>query len=127
MDKEELIIELLKESRELQKELSDVIIGHREETHLWQNDTSHRLDAIEIDLREHKEGVIQNRDSIKTYEERFNKRLEDLEAPKKAFKTLFKYAAGLSTLVGLVYGIMKLLRIVNSFIDYQLILIIPTL
>ena len=105
MKNEDLIIELLKESRELQKELSDVIISHREETHLWQNDTSHRLDAIELDLREHKEGVVNNRELIQFQEVR----IEELEAPKKAFKTLFKYAAGLSTLVGLVYGITKLL------------------
>ncbi len=104
MSKEELIIELLKEQRELQKELSDVIIEHREETHLWQNDTSHRLDAIEIDLREHKEGVVNNRSLIKFQEDR----LEALEAPKKAIKTLLKYAAGVSTLVGAIYGVIKL-------------------
>ena len=65
MDKEELIIELLKESREVQKELTGIIIDHREATHLWQNDTSHRLNDIEEDLRAHKEGVVNNRALIK--------------------------------------------------------------
>ena len=105
MDKEELIIELLKESREVQKELTGIIIDHREATHLWQNDTSHRLNDIEEDLRAHKEGVVNNRALIKFQEDR----LEALEAPKKAVKTLLKYAAGISTLVGAIYGVIKLL------------------
>ncbi len=79
-----IILELLKEIREDHKELSRVSSSHREETLQWQAETSNRLEHIEIDLREHKEGVINNRKLLADS----SKRLEILERPRLIFGTI---------------------------------------
>ena len=84
MSKEDIIVDLLKELKADHKELSGKSSEHREETLSWQGQTSIRLEAIEKDLREHKEGVINNRALIKTA----NQRLELLEKPRVVFNFL---------------------------------------
>lgn len=109
-DKDSLVVELLKESREQQKELLEASTKHREETSVWQVETSHRLENIEEDLREHKEGVIQNREAMKI----FNARLDALEAPKKAFKTITKMVGAIAGLCISILGIIKLIEYLNK-------------
>lgn len=81
-----LIYELLKEVREDQKDLAEKSARHREETTKWQLKTDSRMERIEVDLREHKEGVIQNRSSLDSH----RGRIEELEQPEKAKKYLYK-------------------------------------
>lgn len=82
---------LLKEMKDEQKKLIEKSSEHREETLKWQASASSRLDNIEVDLREHKEGVIQNRESMKIFDKRLNK----IEEPSKVRSFLYKY--GMST------------------------------
>lgn len=113
-DKVDLIYDLLKEHksdtaefqkqvREDQKELKETSEKHKEETKSWQDDTSNRLDAIEKDLREHKEGVINNRKLLQIQDER----LQLLEEPKKVFNTLKKWFVGLGAIAGAAVAIAK--------------------
>lgn len=105
----EIILEILKEMREDQKELVDKSALHREETFKWQTEADVRLDRIEVDLREHKEGVIQNRSALA----KFNIRLEELEQPKKAQeyvrKQYMKWSAVIATTLGIATGIAKIM------------------
>ena len=87
MERDNLIVDLLKEVRDEQKKLIEKSNEHREETMRWQNIATSRLTNIEVDLREHKEGVIQNRKSIKI----FDSRLESLEQPGKAKQFLYDH------------------------------------
>jgi len=111
MEKEDLIVGLLKETRDSQKELAENSVKHREESLVWQSNTDHRLENIEVDLREHKEGVVQNRETIQM----FHQRLEELESPKKAFKkvtkVVIKYATGTTVITSAIYGIIRLLSV----------------
>lgn len=81
-----LIYDLLKEIREDQKTLTEKSSLHREETLKWQMVNDSRMERIEVDLREHKEGVIQNRKFLKSN----NIRIDKLEQPEKAKKYLYK-------------------------------------
>lgn len=92
-DKMDIIEKLLEEVRKDVKEISKTSAKHREETFKWQIGTDGRLDRIEVDLREHKEGVINNRRLIKLAEAR----LDVVEQPTKTrnaiVKTILKYGA----------------------------------
>ena len=89
-DKKEnnLIIDLLQEVREEQKTQSVI------------------LTEVQIDLAEHKEGVILNREEIKEH----RTRLRSLEEPREAFKLLRKYLIGLGGMAAAVLGILKFLN-----------------
>lgn len=105
-----IMYDLLKEMREEQKKLVEKTNQHREETSIWQSKTSDRLETIEIDLREHKEGVIQNRSTLKVY----NERLVKLEEPGKVKEFMYNHsmkifkivaaAGGAITVIGKVLG-----------------------
>ena len=73
--------------REEQKKLLEKTNEHREDTAKWQYETSSRLELIEKDLREHKEGVIQNRSALKINNERLNK----LEEPGKVKSFIYDH------------------------------------
>lgn len=91
MEHDKLMYDLLKEVRDEQKKLVEKSNEHKEETMKWQNFASSRLTNIEVDLREHKEGVIQNRTAIQM----FSERLETLEQPGKV--KAFMYDHGMKT------------------------------
>jgi len=78
--------DLLREIKEEQKELSIKSSQHREDTTMWQLSCDSRMERIEVDLREHKEGVIQNREFLKLN----RNRIETLEQPEKVKKYLYK-------------------------------------
>lgn len=86
----------------------DKSVEHREETLRWQAEADHRLSNIETDLREHKEGVIQNRKSLKI----FDVRLQILEEPKKAreyiFKKTMKWLGIVGGIVTIASGVAKI-------------------
>ena len=86
---DKLIVSLLKEVREDQKEHSSILVD-------LQQDVSKNT----ADLTEHKEGVVQNR-----------KRIEKLEEPGNAIKLLKKYLLGVGAVAGAVIAILK-------FLDY---------
>lgn len=86
----ELIILILNDVKRQQEELSKASNKHKEDTIIWQGETSSRLERIEVDLREHKEGVINNRSLLKTAE----KRLELLERPKIVIGSIKDFALG---------------------------------
>lgn len=104
-----VIYELLKEVREEQKAVREEQQEHREEALKWQSEASGRLDRIEVDLRDHKEGVVQNRTSIKI----FDRRLQQLEEPRKAreylFKKTMKWLALFGGIVTIASGVTKVL------------------
>lgn len=70
----------------------ETIIDHHEET-------SSRLALIEYDLREHKEGVIQNR-----------ARIERLEEPAKALTKIKEWAIWLAAVSGGIAAFAKLME-----------------
>ena len=71
---------------DLIKEVRDDIKGEKEDSIKWRAETSSRLLIIEEDLREHKEGVIQNRGVLAKQD----KRIEILEEPGKTRTILYK-------------------------------------
>lgn len=87
-----LVLDMLNKLSEDQKDLIRKTSEYREETIVWRSQADSRTDRIEIDLREHKEGVIQNRKAMKL----FNNRLEIIEEPGKA--KAFLYEHGMKTL-----------------------------
>jgi hypothetical protein len=110
MDNQEIIYDLLKEIREDQKDLAEKSSSHREETIRWQTEAGFRLGNIEVDLREHKEGVIQNREAL----ELLHKRVEKLEEPTKVSKYLnkkiMKIGAVLILIIGVIAKAIKLIK-----------------
>lgn len=121
MDREDLIVAILKETRDDVKEVIESSHVHRQETALWQNNTDHRLENIEVDLREHKEGVINNRHLISVNDEKLETikalleaRLEELEAGKKAFKTISIKLSKIAGVCASLFGIFKLVEYIVS-------------
>jgi hypothetical protein len=77
----------LQEVREDQKAHSTILIE-------MQQDVAKNT----VDLTEHKEGVVQNRE-----------RIEKLEEPGKAFKLLKKYLLGAGAIAGSIYAVLRIL------------------
>ncbi len=92
---------MLKELKDDHKELSKTSSKHREETLQWQAETSARLNTIEIDLREHKEGVINNRKLIGTAD----KRLQILEQPRIIVSSLKSILITSGKVIGAIVAI----------------------
>lgn len=86
MKQNDLIVDLLKEVRDEQKEHSRML-------------TTTQIDIAEVkvDLAKHIEGVVQNR-----------KRIEALEEPRKAFAVLKSYVLGTGAIAGAILGLIKL-------------------
>lgn len=107
-DDSKVILELMKEMRDEQREHAKLSSTHREETVKWQVNTDARTERIEEDLREHKEGVIQNREAGVTRDTR----LDTLEAPEKAKaylrKKYMKVAGVVAITLGIVTGLGKI-------------------
>lgn len=113
-----IIYDLLKEMRDEQRHHAEKSSLHREETLKWQAETNSRLENIEYDLREHKEGVINNRYLIKIQDER----LEKLENERKSkeiikkekerkFKKYMKYGGAISLSLGILSYVLKIFDI----------------
>lgn len=116
----QVIYDLLKEVRDEQKNLSEKNQEHREEALNWQSEASNRLLNIEEDLREHKEGVIQNRGAINLLSDKMQEiikrltvRIEALEEPKKIreflTKRYVKFSAFLAATATIAGAISKIL------------------
>ena len=103
-DNNKIIQELLKEVRDDIKEVAKNANEHREQTAVWQATTSGRLELIEVDLREHKEGVINNRELIRIS----NKRLEIVEEPYKALNIIKKAAIWITAIASAVLVLAKI-------------------
>ena len=103
MSKEtELIVKMIEDMRDEQREHAKNSASHREETIKWQVQTDARTERIEHDLREHKEGVIQNRGAIKVFDER----LDLLEKPGEAKKYLYKKYMKVGGVISITLTIM---------------------
>lgn len=105
-----LVIDLLRQLAEDQKDLIAKTNKHREETIMWRSQSDNRTNRMEIDLREHKEGVIQNRKAMKI----FSERLEIVEQPGKAKAWLYdhgmkilKFIAALGAAVAVIGKYLK--------------------
>ena len=108
MKNEELIIEIIKEIKVDTKENAKSLAEHREDSLIWKNKTDFRLEKIEIDLREHKEGVVNNRHLIKKASDRLNK----LEEPSKARKYGYKVMIGIGAVAAAIYAVLRLFGLV---------------
>lgn len=86
-----LVLDLLRQLSEDQKDLIKKTTKYREETIAWRGQSDSRTSRIEDDLREHKEGVIQNRKTLKI----FNERLDKVEEPGKAKAWLYAHGMGI--------------------------------
>ena len=103
MDKTDLILDVLKELREDQKDHRKEMQEHQKESISWHAKAESRLSSIEEDLREHKEGVIQNRKSIANLDRRASR----LEQPLTV-KSVVKWTVSVGALAGAIITIMKL-------------------
>ena len=105
----DLIIDLMKDMRNESRKHASNSAKHCEESKIWQIKTAGRLENIEVDLKEHKEGVIQNRETLGI----FSARLELLEAPTKAkqylYKKYMKVGGVVSLTISIIAGITKIL------------------
>ena len=109
MNKEnELILQLIKEMRDEQREHAKNSSIHREETVKWQANTDSRTERIEIDLRDHKEGVIQNRGIIKIMDERIDALEKPVEVKKYLYKKYMKVGGVISLTLAIAVAIAKL-------------------
>ena len=80
--------------KEVKKDIGDMAQKnneHREETIKWNAEASYRLCNIEEDLRDHKEGVVQNREVLKKQDIRISR----LEGPIKEQKAVNRYKENL--------------------------------
>lgn len=104
----ELMLELMKEMREEQKEHAKNSSLHREETVKWQAQADARTERIEVDLREHKEGVIQNRAVLASNMVRIEALERPVAAKKYLYKKYMKIGGAISITLTIVGGIAKL-------------------
>jgi hypothetical protein len=104
MDKADLVLDVLKELREDQKDHRKEMQEHQKESINWHAKAESRLSNIEEDLREHKEGVIQNRKSISNLDKRASK----LEQPLTV-RSVVKWVVSTGALAGAIITIMKLI------------------
>ena len=103
MEDSKLILEVLNNLRGDQKEHRDEMIEHQRETIEWHAKAESRLENIEEDLREHKEGVVQNRGQISGIE----KRTTELERPMTV-KTVVKGIGMVGIIISCMIGALKL-------------------
>ena len=104
-DKTELIYEMLKELRQEQRDHRDEMQEHQKESLKWHASTDNRLTNLEEDMREHIEGVQQNRASVGA----ITKRVDVLERPL-TIKDMAKRIAILGTTAGSILAIVKLIE-----------------
>lgn len=98
-----IILEAIKALRGDQKDHRDEMLEHQRETIEWHAKAESRLENIEDDLREHKEGVVQNRANILGVE----KRTTELERPI-TFKTIAKNVGMIGVIISCMLGALKL-------------------
>ena len=99
--KDDIIVSLLQEVREDQKDQSNVLHDHS----LLLGDMKKDIAQNTKDLAEHKEGVVQNRVALVGH----GKRILKLEEPKIFWKTLKGGIVTIGTLTGVTLGILRLL------------------
>jgi len=107
-DSTKIIVTLINDMRDEQKEHARNSATHREETIKWQAQNDSRTERIEVDLKEHKEGVIQNRSRIKICETDINKINQPLSA-KQFFTKLVLIFGGIGTIASATYWAIKYL------------------
>ena len=105
---DDLMIQLMKEMRDEQRDHAKNSSTHREETVKWQVQADARTERIEHDLREHKEGVIQNRSVINSQDVRIVSLEKPVEAKKYLHKKYMKIGGVLSVTITIVLGLAKL-------------------
>jgi len=103
MEDSKVILEAVKALRGDQKEHREEMIEHQRETIEWHAKAESRLENIEDDLREHKEGVIQNRSLISDIE----KRTTEIERPV-TFKAVAKNIGMVGIIISCMLGALKL-------------------
>jgi hypothetical protein len=98
---QDLLVELLQEVREKQDAHSEILHHH-----------SMVLKEVQRDLFEHKEGVIQNRESLSCH----TSRLEKLEEPGKVGLVVKKYLIAIGTVVASLMAIERFSDWLKEFI-----------
>lgn len=104
---QKLIADMIKNIEQRIEENNKENQKYREKSLEWKYNTSHRLEAIEKDLREHKEGVIQNRRALKEV----NNKITEIETPAKSRAYIYKTIITTGKVVGgliTIFGIFKL-------------------
>jgi hypothetical protein len=104
----ELMLELMKDMRDEQREHAKLSSAHREETVKWQTQSDARTGRIEEDLREHKEGVIQNRDAGVVRDGRLDTLEEPVKAKAYLRKKYMKIAGVVAITVSIAAGLGKI-------------------
>jgi len=108
MSDDNLMLEFLKDMRDEQREHAKLSSSHREETVKWQTQSDARTVRIEEDLREHKEGVIQNRSALEVVEERVDKLEEPVKAKAYLRKKYMLSAGVIAITVSILAGLGRI-------------------
>ena len=108
MDDSKIILSTLKMLQGDQKAHRDEMNQHQLETVSWHARAEERLGNIEGDLREHKEGVIQNRDSFLL----IDKRTTELERPITV-KTVAKNIGMVGVVISCMLAALKLYTVLK--------------
>lgn len=110
MSDNDMLIEMLRQMSDDQKEHARSSREHREESIKWQATMDSRTERIEEDLREHKEGVIGNRKIVAAN----SARLDKLEEPIRVSKYMYKKYKKVAGIVALTLGIVAtIVTIIN--------------
>jgi len=113
-----ILYDLLKEMRDEQRSQSDELNRQSKYLVVIQKD----IERNTIDLTEHKEGVIQNRESIRLLrkeinllQDKYDEAIERLQEPGKIrqhiYNKAFKYLMFISVLLGVIVTAGKLLKL----------------
>jgi len=108
-DNGDVMLQVMKDMREEQREHAKLSASHREETMKWQIKTDSRTERIEEDLSKHIEGVVQNRETIKLNQGRLSTLEKPLEVSKYLYKKYIKVATVISISLGIIFTAIKIL------------------
>lgn len=110
MNENDVILEVLRDMRDEQKEHAKNSSAHREENIKWQAAMDSRTERIEEDLREHKEGVIGNRTVVAANSARIDKLEEPVKAKKYMYKKYMKATGLIAATLGIISAIVVIIN-----------------
>lgn len=106
MDKQDIMLQLIQEVREDQKEIKATALLHRAETFEWQSKTDGRMGRIEVDLKEH----IRRTEILEDLHGDNKARIEELEKPYTFLSNTKKIVLTLGAISGAIYTIIKFIE-----------------
>ena len=108
-DKTDIIYDMLKDMASKQDHDREKASEWREKISEWSARTDQRMANLEDDMKEHIEGVVQNRNAISSLDNHLDERLLPLETPAIARQQLKKWVLGAGALAAALMTILKLL------------------